>query len=544
MRKNIKYVFFLSFFFLGLNVFSQKRDFISGIVIDSVTKEPIVFANIHLENRNMGVISNLDGGFKIPLKYREMGSILVISSMGYERKEFSILDLKVGESNLISLKPDLFKLSEAVVRPRNQKKLTAREIVQKAIDNLFENYPIEPYVQVGYYRDYQLDRDEYVNLNEAILEVIDQGFKAIDSTTSKVLLYKYEENHNFRRDSLARTSYDYNFNDGAKIIDKGYLPPYGGNEFTILSVHNAIRNHKIDSYSFIHRFDTNLLEEHKFLKDDDSSIDGESMYNIRFVKVTPSHTAYGRIYISKKDFSIYQMDYAVYDKTKKNASGIADKNGSKKELVFEVNTAYRKKGNKMYLNYISFYNLFKLWEPPKLKLNFVGLHFDQTVYYKMPNLEDKKRAILLKFNQSLNSTYVQDFKNFSVSYKGKKIEFEGSLLTDKEVRLFPKLETNKQIRVFEELERITKFGGLNEETLDIKLTNIQDMKGNVIDEWTSKNYNQFREFFVQEIKPNRSIVNDTLFMKKDVPIFKDQPIVKPDNFDDYWMNTPLQTIKN
>ena len=33
-------------------------------------------------------------------------------------------------------------------------------------------------------------------------------------------------------------------------------------------------------------------------------------------------------------------------------------------------------------------------------------------------------------------------------------------------------------------------------------------------------------------------------MKKDIPIFKEQAIVKPYNFDDYWMNTPLQNVKN
>ena len=32
-------------------------------------------------------------------------------------------------------------------------------------------------------------------------------------------------------------------------------------------------------------------------------------------------------------------------------------------------------------------------------------------------------------------------------------------------------------------------------------------------------------------------------MKKDIPIFKEQPISKPDNFDEYWMNTPLKKIE-
>jgi len=546
MRKNVKYFSLIFFFFLGLNTFSQDKDFITGVIVDSITKEPIVFANIHLENRNMGVISNLDGGFKIPLRYREMGSILIISSMGYERQEMSIFDLKVDEANLISLKPDLFELSEAVVRPRNRKKLNTRAIVQKAIDNLYENYPIEPYAQVGYYRDYQLDSVEYVNLNEAIFEVVDQGFKAIDSATTKVLLYNYKENHDFRRDSVASRPYDYHIDGGAKIIDKGYLASYGGNEFTILGVHDAIRNHRIDSYSFVYRFDTDLLKEHKFLRDKDTSYDGEPIYNIRFMKILPSYTAYGRIHISKIDYSIYQMEYAMYDKAKNNSTGVADKNGSKKELIFEISAAYGKKENKMFLNYISFYNLFKLWQPPKLKLESFRLNVDRTIIYKLDNLEVKKKWLTLKFSQLLKPISIQDLKNFRIRYKGRAIEFEELLLIDDKVQLFPALNTKKQLRVFEELEQLAKFGALNAETLDIKVINIQDVEGNIIDKWNSKNYNQFREFFVQQIKPNvvLSTYAKALFMNKKKPISLDQPIYRPLNFNDYWMNTPLKTIQN
>ncbi|MGB5202698.1 MAG: hypothetical protein WBN63_00815, partial [Eudoraea sp.] len=57
-----------------------------------------------------------------------------------------------------------------------------------------------------------------------------------------------------------------------------------------------------------------------------------------------------------------------------------------------------------------------------------------------------------------------------------------------------------------------------------------------------KEYNQFREFFVQQVKTQTNVPKDTLYMKKDRPIYKDQIIVKPLNFSDYWMNTPLQNI--
>ncbi|MGB5428985.1 hypothetical protein, partial [Eudoraea sp.] len=87
--------------------------------------------------------------------------------------------------------------------------------------------------------------------------------------------------------------------------------------------------------------------------------------------------------------------------------------------------------------------------------------------------------------------------------------------------------------------------------LSIEVTGLRDMgitgdgglESNLINDKEYATYRQFREFFVQEIKSNGSVLKDTLFMKKDIPIFKDQAIVKPDNFDDYWMNTPLQNVK-
>ncbi len=85
---------------------------------------------------------------------------------------------------------------------------------------------------------------------------------------------------------------------------------------------------------------------------------------------------------------------------------------------------------------------------------------------------------------------------------------------------------------------------LSETSLEVTVKKIKDIDGNVINEWTEKNFNQFREFFVQRIKTERSVVPTEFFMNKNAPIFKDQPMLKPDNFDEYWMNTPLKTIKD
>lgn len=536
---------FFSFLFLShLFVVAQRDEFIRGQLLDAKTLEPIVFASIRIKDRALGVISNLDGSFRIPMKYQEYGDIIEISSMGYRTKELLIHDFSRFVTNTVRLQPAVFELSEATVSAkRKRKRMKPREIVQKAIDALLENYPTEPYVQVGYYRDYQLDNDEYVNLNEAIMAVHDQGFDAIDSATTRAALYDYKANLDFRRDTLARKPYNYSFKGDTKIIEKGYLSAYGGNEFTILSVHNAIRNHRINSYSFVHRFDTDLLKEHSFSRDDDSSIGEESLYTIKFIRKLPVHTAYGRLYISKSDYSIFKMDYAVYDETKNNKSGVPDKNGTYKQPVFEVTTSYRRYKDKMYLNYISFNNVFKIWEPPKLTLDRVDIRFDNAIHPRL-SLTLKKRWIVLTFSEFLNADTAKNTNQFNVHFKGKKIALEGLLVADNQVVLYPKVNTNRQIEILDELEFIAKNEGINEEILKVKTKGLKDLNGNAIGRWTTKDYHQFREFFVQEVKADDRVPEQRLFMNNRKPIFDEQPIVKPDNFGDYWMNTPLKTINN
>lgn len=529
------YLFVLTFLWGGLGCL-QGQEFIQGQLLDSKTNEPVVFASIYLENRDLGVISNLDGGFRIPKRYLEMGDILIISSLGYQEQKLSIFDLLLEQINTIRLEPAIFQLSEAVVKASKRgriKKLSAEEVVQRAIDAILDNYPTTPYSQVGYYRDYQLEKQEYLNLNEAVLEVFDNGFKVIDSLTTKVLLYQYKKNDNFRQDTMAMRSYDYDFSDGAKIVDKAFLPAYGGNEFTILKVHDAIRNYNIDTYSFVNRLETDLLKGHVFSKDDDSYMKEEILFKIKFQKKFGDHSAYGTLFISKDDYSIYKMIYSVHDDKKEAPLDENDKNGTKKALIYEITTEYRRKGGKMFLSYISFNNRFEVWEPPKLKLTYV-------------ELEAKKKRFTLTFNKKIDWYSANDLKKYTAKFEGKKIKFNRLVLFENKVFLYPKLSEEKFLKLYKKIENKSMKAELNEVSLNFKLTDLKDVDGNVLDYWSSKNYYQFREFFVQQTKPDRPFqsYSDTLYMNRKKPIFSGQPTVKPDNFNDYWMNTPLQRYNN
>jgi len=539
--------------FISTSLFSQQGDYIIGKLFDAKSQEPVVFANIRIKDRALGIITNVDGSFRIPLIYKEYGDIIEISSMGYQSKGISISDLSENTINTIQLEPAVFELTEAIISAKKKriKRLSAKKIVKKAIDALLQNYPIVPYSKVGYYRDYQLDQNEYVNLNEAILEVFDLGFKAIDSATTKVLLYDYRRNEEFKRDSLAARPYNYELNQdkGGKIIDRAYLADYGGNEFRILSIHNAIRNYKLNSYSFVYHLETDFIEGHQFSRVDDTSIDDETLYSIKIYKKIGVHRAYGRLLISKSDFSIYKMEYAVYDDTKRNDTGVKDKNGSKNRVIFEVNTSYRKKDARMFLNYISFHNNFTVKIPPVFKLTYIDfkMNYDRMKKRKANLFVDEEvrdSHFELTFTNKVHETYAKNLKNYTARFEGERVHFDSISVVGKKIWLYPRINLHIEQQMIKDMELLAIEEKLNAQLLQFELKNLRDIHGNVINEWKTKDYDQFREFFVQRVKKNAKSPVGGLFMKKDRPIFKDQQTTLPDNFEEYWMNTPLRTSKN
>ncbi|MFC4094483.1 hypothetical protein [Euzebyella saccharophila] len=87
-------------------------------------------------------------------------------------------------------------------------------------------------------------------------------------------------------------------------------------------------------------------------------------------------------------------------------------------------------------------------------------------------------------------------------------------------------------------------GNVNGENFQFDVGGILDEFGNVINEGKLEEYNQFREFFVQETQMGFIIPSQELLMKKDKPFFdKEQPLVLFPDIGGYWMNTPLKPLE-
>jgi hypothetical protein len=513
-------------------MFAQDQEFLRGKVLDQKTGEPVVFATVRILGKAKGVITNMDGSFRLPLEYREAGESIAISSMGYEKKEYELQKLSPEYINIIRLNPGVLTLTEAIVAAKKRRALSARRIVRRAIENIPKNYPTTTFTTKGYYRDYQKDSLGYVNLNEALLQVYDSGFDAIDTATTKTRIYDYVQNQTFRRDTLADDAYDYS--NWHKTINNAYLSSYNGNEFQILRVHDPIRNYKLNSFDFINNIsEKDIIKNHSFKKMEDTYLDEERLYTIQVKKTHPNYSALGTMYIAKRDFAIHKLIYSVYDDRSPNNNKIHGDLGIKGKLIFEVSIEYnRGLTDLMYLNYISFHNTFRLAKPPKFKVEYLMVLA-------------KEKAFSLHFNNRLeNGTSADSNDWYTFKFKNEKIKFKRiDTEIDSVVKLYPSMSERSLNNMFRELETMSNKRLDIGSVLNFKVTGLQDIDGNILNIWTYKDFDQFREFFVQEVENAYDHPPMEILMDKRRPIFDNQPIIKPDNFKDYWMNTPLKTLK-
>ena len=120
---------YLIFFFLVLHKISSQE--ISGIIIDSLSQQPISFANV-TSNFNKNTITNEEGRFRIfkdsPFTNKDS---IYISSIGYNSLSLSV---NLIDEFKIVLSPKIIELETVVVT--NREKLTAVEIIDKVKENV------------------------------------------------------------------------------------------------------------------------------------------------------------------------------------------------------------------------------------------------------------------------------------------------------------------------------------------------------------------------------------------------------------------------
>ena len=523
--KNLSFTFFL---LLSWRLLSQDVGYFEGKLVDSSNNSPIVFATIQLKRQSIGIISNLDGSFRIPNYYQDVGSQLVISCIGYKTVEVSLADLSQNNVNTIYMNVEAIELDSVTLYAEKRKKQSPRKVIKEAIKSIPNNYSTNNFSLLGYYREYQLENGEYVNLSEASLEVFDLGFDEIDRLTTKVRIYDRKKNNDFAINTLSRMPYDYK--TGKKTISKAFLNNYGGNEFVILRIHDPIRNYNLDSFDFVNELQSDFLVNHSFSTLGSLMLDNEPLYVIALKRNHPDYLVKGKLYISKYDFSIHKIQYALYDKVAaKKRLGNKD-SGYSEQLIFETITEYRKSGDMMFLNYSSFQNSFKLKVPAAFRTEQISFN-------------PGKKYIKITFNAKPDAKSVMKRSSYSLRIKNNKLKINSIKIEDKSVLLYPEMDEASLKEVMNSLKNNVQNDNEISEAIVVEIGNVESVNGHILNQELTKIYYQFREFFVQRVNEHVTFTKEGPFMDAKEPIFGEQQVVPLGKEFGIWMNTPLKTLK-
>ncbi len=133
---------------------------LQGIVLNAYTGAPVSGAMIRSENPQVALQTDSNGAFRISTDTATESLVIRVKALGTDTS-FEVF-------------PQSASLLEWRVIPKGMKPttatiqgMTARQIVEKAIQNIPLNYPDSSYVYYGFYRQYQQSGTQFQNLVEA-----------------------------------------------------------------------------------------------------------------------------------------------------------------------------------------------------------------------------------------------------------------------------------------------------------------------------------------------------------------------------------------
>jgi CarboxypepD_reg-like domain len=162
-----------------------------NILKDSITGKPIAYANIWLQNENIGISSEENGEFVFP--NHDKNKKIVISAMGYKKKIVAI-----SKSETILLQPIYTELKEVVILKKLQTKQKEIGEVDSPMHQTNEN---GPKIDIKFFPyDNRYKRTKFIQKISILTDC-----RLLDAKL-KIHLYKMDEN-GFPSDELFQNEY-------------------------------------------------------------------------------------------------------------------------------------------------------------------------------------------------------------------------------------------------------------------------------------------------------------------------------------------------
>ncbi len=153
-------------------VTAQKTITISGKLVDKETGEPIMFASIGIDGKSVGTVSNTVGEFDFHIPYIYKDYKMVIRMLGYQNIEAPISNFTNRDTVTFRMNKASKVLDEVVIIDS----LKGGDIVSAALSKIDQNFPAEPFLMDGFYRDLKKVGGKYFSLLEAAVKIYDEDY--------------------------------------------------------------------------------------------------------------------------------------------------------------------------------------------------------------------------------------------------------------------------------------------------------------------------------------------------------------------------------
>lgn len=348
----MKKLFFLLLLALPVAGWSQNLT-ISARIVDKEDGTPLGFASVGIKGVPVGTISNGQGEFDFHFPIEHRNDILVISMMGYRNFESPIWSLIDQSQLVIQLEKSAIQLQEIVVSDT----LNGGDVLRIALSRVTKNYPMEPFLMEGFYRDVKKVGGTYISLLEAAVKIYDENYQ---EPRNKSKLREHVRLVEVRQ-SLG---YESRF---TKYFDQDNL------------LEDLLLNNFIRYYHFEHdeAFFSTLA------RDTNSYYDDREMYVVKNDK-----DYFLKLYIDKEDFAIARIEYeenVQHDNVLSKKKDLVSKFvGQKKTIDF------RRHNGKMFLNFMTLTSRINWYDVNTNALKFETELFQQLLINKV-NPKPKER---------------------------------------------------------------------------------------------------------------------------------------------------------
>jgi hypothetical protein len=310
----MKHILLFIFLLQGFTSIAQKIT-LSAVVRDHVSKEPLPFASVGVKGKPVGTITNLNGEFDFHLPAEFRNEILVVSMLGYKNFEVPIWSLLDSQARELLMEKSTTVLEELVIKDS----LSGGDVLRIALSRIEKNYPMEPFMLDGFYRDVKKVGGTYIALLEAAVSIYDENYAEPRNKSKLRERVKLIE---------VRKSLGY---------ESRFTPFFGQhNLLEDLLLHNNIRYRQIDQNA---RFFALLSREA------DTHFNGHEVYTVRY-----SGDFDLRVYVDKTDYAILHLDYESREESDFFAKR---KNMVSKYIALKKSLDFKRYEGKMYINYIT-----------------------------------------------------------------------------------------------------------------------------------------------------------------------------------------------